>query len=62
LARLVGAPAPGIGWRLLDGPFFDNQVATLVLNGREATMRLEKTVPGERDESSLDESFERRLT
>jgi hypothetical protein len=62
LARLAGAPAPGIRWRLLDGPYFDNQVAGLVVEGREATMRLEKTVPGERDEHSLDVSFERHLT
>jgi hypothetical protein len=61
LARLVGAPAPGIRWRLLDGPCFDNQVGALTLNGREATMRLDKTVPGDRDEHSLEESFERRL-
>jgi len=62
LARLARAPAPGIRWHLRDGPYFDNQVAALALDGREATMRLEKTVPGERDEHTLDVSFERRLT
>ena len=61
LAKLAGAPDPGIGWRLLDGPCFDNQVATLRISGREATMRLDKTVAGDRDQQSLECSFERRL-
>ena len=61
LARLAGAPAPGIRWRTLDGPFFDNQVALLRLDGREATLALDKTVPGEHEQHSLERSFERRL-
>jgi len=62
LARASGAPDPGIRWRLLEGPCFDNQVATLRLDGREAIARLDKTVAGEEDERSLEKSFERRLT
>jgi hypothetical protein len=63
LARAAGAPAPGIGWRFRDGPFYDNQVATITLDGREATMRLEKTVGDpESDERSLERVFERSLT
>jgi hypothetical protein len=61
LAKAAGAEDPGIRWRLLDGPFFDNQVATLHIEGRHATMRLDKTIPGARDQHSLEESFERRL-
>ncbi len=61
LARSAGAPAPELGWRRVEGPYFDNQVATLRLNGREATIRLDKTVPGEDDQVSLRSSFERRL-
>jgi PhoD-like phosphatase len=61
LAKLAGAEDPGIRWKLLDGPCFDNQVATLHLDGRHATMRLDKTVPGDRDEQSLQQSFERDL-
>jgi hypothetical protein len=61
LARLAGAPDPGIRWRLLDGPYFDNQVATLRLDGREAIARLDKTVAGDEEERSLEKSFERRL-
>jgi PhoD-like phosphatase len=61
LARLSGAPDPGIRWRLLEGPYFDNQVATLRLDGRTATARLDKTVAGEEDGESLEKTFERRL-
>jgi len=62
LARLAGAPDPGIRWRLLEGPCFDNQVATLSLDGRAATLRLDKTVPREQGPQALERSFERRLT
>ncbi|HEX4732102.1 MAG TPA: alkaline phosphatase D family protein [Solirubrobacterales bacterium] len=61
LARLAGAEDPGIRWRLLDGPCFDNQVATLHLDGRHATLRLDKTIPGDRDQQSLQHSFQREL-
>jgi hypothetical protein len=61
LAKRAGAEDPGIRWRLLDGPCFDNQVATLHVDGRQASMRLDKTIPGDREEHSLRESFERRL-
>ncbi|MBS1891054.1 MAG: alkaline phosphatase D family protein [Actinobacteria bacterium] len=61
LAKLAGAEDPGIRWRKLDGPYFDNQVATLHLDGRHATMSLDKTVPGDDEEQSLTESFHREL-
>jgi hypothetical protein len=62
LARSAGAAPPGIGWRLTDGPYFDNQVATLRIDGREATIQLDKTVPGEEEERRLECVFERRIT
>jgi hypothetical protein len=61
LARLAGAPDAGLGWRLLDGPFFDNQVATIHLDGRRSSVRLDKTVGGDEDESALEKSFERSI-
>jgi hypothetical protein len=61
LAHLSGAPDPGIRWRALEGPHFDNQVGTLHLDGRSATARLDKTVAGEEDERKLEKTFERRL-
>jgi PhoD-like phosphatase len=61
LAGTAGTPDPGMRWRLAEGPYFDNQVATLRLDGREARMKLDKTVPGEDEERHLDCVFERRL-
>ena len=40
-ARLAGVPAPNLEWRLTDGPFFPNQVATLTFNGPHAVLRHE---------------------
>jgi hypothetical protein len=62
LAHGAGAPDPGIRWRLLEGPYFDNQVGTLRLDGREAIARLDKTVAGEENEKRLEKTFERRLS
>ena len=61
LARAAGAPDPEIQWRFLDGPYFDNQVASVTLDGRAARLKLEKTKPGEPHEHRLETSFERGL-
>ncbi|HXR61200.1 MAG TPA: alkaline phosphatase D family protein [Solirubrobacterales bacterium] len=61
LAKAAGTPDPGIRWRTLDGPYFDNQVATIEIDGRHATLRLDKTVPGEDGKDALEETFSRRL-
>jgi PhoD-like phosphatase len=61
LARLAGAPSPDLRWRMLEGPHFDNQVATLELAGRSATLRLEKTIPNRGPDQRLEQTFERRL-
>jgi len=42
-------PAPRVEdepltWRITDGPWFDNQVATLDIDGRRMAFRLEKAV------------------
>ena len=42
LAAAGGVEDPEIRWRLREGPCFDNQVATLKLDGRRASMKLEK--------------------
>ena len=41
LARAAGVPDPKIRWRLAQGPTFDNQFATLELEGRSAVLRIE---------------------
>jgi hypothetical protein len=64
LAQAAGVPDPTIRWRFVEGPFFDNQAGTLVLEGRRATAVLDKTI---RDDSAtggarLERVYERRLT
>jgi hypothetical protein len=62
LSRLAGVHDAPIRWRLVEGPFYDNQVATLAIEGRSATLRLERTVgEADRDTRELQTSFERRL-
>ena len=61
LARAARADDPGIRWRTLEGPCFDNQVATVHINRRDAWIRLDKTVPGEDGKEALEKSFSRRL-
>lgn len=50
LARSAGVAAPEVGWRVEHGPWFDNQVAALELDGRRSLLRLERTVPGDPEE------------
>jgi hypothetical protein len=45
LAATAGVEDPSVRWRMVgDGPWFDNQVATLRIDGRAIEMRLEKAV------------------
>ena len=52
---------PEIRWRLVQEPTFDNQFATLELDGRRALLRIERTVRGDADNHSIETSLERRL-
>jgi hypothetical protein len=62
LARAAGARDPDVRWRFIEGPFFDNQVATVEIAGRRAELKLEKTVGEQQaDERKLETVFERRL-
>lgn len=62
LARLAGVPRERVRWKLVEGPFYDNQVATITIDGRSAELMLERTVGDpEADNRELHTSFERRL-
>ena len=62
LAESAGARDPGIRWRLTDGgPWFDNQVASLEIDGREIEMRLEKSISDGDGGVRLEEVLSRRL-
>jgi hypothetical protein len=46
IARTANVPPLPISWDLRAGPIFGNQVATLVLDGRRAAVKVEKSMPG----------------
>ena len=62
IALLAGVPAPSLGWRVLAGPRFDNQVATLELDGRAARLRIERVAGGSDQEPGLAVLLDRELT
>jgi hypothetical protein len=63
LARAARVDPPEIRWRLVEGPFYDNQIATLTIDGRAAELKLERTTGDPQlDKRQLVTSFERRLT
>jgi hypothetical protein len=61
-ARAADVPDPDIRWRFLEGPWFNNQVATLKLRGREASVRLDKTIAADGEDFQLEKVFDRSLT
>jgi len=62
LARAAGAGDPEIQWRFLDGAYFDNQVASMTLDGRASRLKLEKTKRGDPEQTRLETTFERDLS
>jgi hypothetical protein len=62
LAKRAGVEDPGIRWRLSGGgPWFDNQVATLVIDGRRMDMHLDKAVPVDDEEARLERVLDVRI-
>jgi hypothetical protein len=61
LARAAGVGDPGIRWRFEQKATFDNQIATLEWEGREAWLRIEKAVPGDPQRPALETMFEHRI-
>jgi hypothetical protein len=59
LRRSVRLSKPPLRWRMRHGPYFENEVATLELRGREAHLRLERTP---QRQLRLDCVVEERLT
>jgi hypothetical protein len=63
LAHTAGVRDPSVNWRAVDGsPWFDNQVASLRIDGASNVLRLDKAVPGPTDqEPGLERVLERPL-
>jgi hypothetical protein len=55
LAASAGVDDPDVRWRMVgDAPWFDNQLATLRIDGRAIALRLEKAVPVDERSARLD--------
>jgi PhoD-like phosphatase len=62
LAHAAGVDDPDIRWRFAGGPYFDNQIATLSLKGREASLTISKTVSDpDAQGPRLEAAFEQRI-
>jgi len=61
LAHAVGVSDPGVAWRLTQKPTFDNQLASLNLDGRRAWLRIERTTPGDETDPTLQPTLNHRL-
>ena len=61
LARAAGVPPPEVRWQLESGPWFDNVIATLDLEGRDAVLHVEHTSAGSPRDPRLETLFRREL-
>jgi hypothetical protein len=61
LARAAGVEGEPLTWEITDGPWFDNQVATLDLDGRRCTFRLDKALGAGDELPTLEHAAVRRL-
>jgi hypothetical protein len=61
LARSARVDLPEVSWRLEQEPTFDNQFATLDIDGERAELRIERTVPGDWRRPRIETSLERQL-
>ncbi len=59
LTHSAPVPKPSLSWEITHGPFFENEVATLSLDGPEAVLALDRTPPRE---LRLERALEQRLT
>ncbi len=62
LARSAGVSLPRVHWTLEQDPTFDNQFATLEIDGDRVEMRIERTVPGDWRWPRIATTLERRLS
>jgi hypothetical protein len=61
LARSAGVEMPEVKWQLEQEPTFDNQFATLEIDGDRIELRIEKTVPGDWRRPRIETSLDREL-
>jgi hypothetical protein len=62
VAALAGAHLPGMSWRVTEGPWFANMIATLEFDGRAARIRFDQATADRSGEPSLSAVAEARLS
>jgi hypothetical protein len=62
LARAAHVPEESVRWSIQEGPWFDNQVATIELDGRRGWMALDKVVEPANGTPRLERVMRRRLS
>jgi hypothetical protein len=63
LRRLAGVADPEVRWRQVgDGPWFDNQFSTLMIDGRSLLMRLDKVMGDDESHTTIEPVLERQLS
>jgi hypothetical protein len=63
LARLARVPPEAVAWRVVQGPFFDNHLGLLELDGRATDLRVERavTAPDGSGPTRLEPLYQQRL-
>jgi hypothetical protein len=61
LARAAGVEGESLTWEIAEGPWFDNQLATLQLDGKRCAFHLEKALGGGEELPTLQQVAVRRL-
>ena len=59
---VIGGPRPGDHLEVVEGPWLENQVGTLHVDGRHAEVRLEKTLPADGEDRRLERVFTRTIS
>jgi PhoD-like phosphatase len=63
LRRMAGVGDPEVRWRQVgDGPWFDNQFSTLMIDGRALRLRLDKVFGDDENHTTIEPVLERRLS
>jgi hypothetical protein len=62
LAHRAGVKDPAISWKVDAGPWFDNQIASLSMDGRRARFRLERSRLGDDGEPCLETLLDQPLS
>lgn len=62
LSRAAKVPPPGLRWRFIEDPTFDNQIGTVEIEERHCSIRIDKTKPEDWQRPGLHRSFEHQVS